>query len=46
MKLAKLVPFIVVAAAMIGIYFQYQTYKTLTAKKCNCNGEEYSPIEE
>ena len=40
MKLAKFVPAILVAAAIIGVLFQYKTYQKLTAGKCNCQEED------
>jgi len=40
MKIAKFVPVILVAAAIIGVLFQYKTYQKLTGKgDCNCQEE-------
>ena len=41
MKFEKIVPFILVAAAIIGVVLNYKTYEKLTsAKKCGCQEEE------
>jgi uncharacterized membrane protein (DUF106 family) len=45
MRIQKFVPIILVAAAIIGVVFQYQTYQKLTGKKpCNCQEGGAGPL--